>query len=382
MRLDIDAVATVPRMVQLDIAAATWTAPAAPPAALAALRGRRWIWIPELLVHIGERTAPAEGYGIALSEWWAFLRYLGAVAADVPGLAISPGWDSLDSHQKTILSDDWGVGFASMVATHGLRAVLICDTSFLLARLGPSVIRPKVVCKKNGAFKSPDFIAFDGQKFHIVEAKGTQSTERDRVGQLETAQEQKTNIEFVQPGSVGQTLAVASLIPKRGDGMVDVRVEDPPTMLDLPDSFLTRAWFGRGALASAFRCAGLGLLADYLADPRFDNWQIWADAVRWTRRAAKLQGVDLVGTSQVFSVLDREGKHRRVSAQIGVAPSVLESLERGGDINKAVDVWLESATYGEPKPGMGLSNVKPQQGFPLGTIAVAPNGLSLAFVEQ
>ena len=59
---------------------------------------------------LGKLTTPIHASGVSLSEHWAWIRYLQAVNGKKSHLTITRAFSGLDPHQKTILSDDFGVG--------------------------------------------------------------------------------------------------------------------------------------------------------------------------------------------------------------------------------------------------------------------------------
>ena len=67
---------------------------------------------PEMLLLLGQLTTPIYASGVSLSEHWAWIRYLKAVNCDESHLSITRAFSGLDPHQKTILSDDFGVGIS------------------------------------------------------------------------------------------------------------------------------------------------------------------------------------------------------------------------------------------------------------------------------
>jgi hypothetical protein len=62
-----------------------------------------------MLQLVGFLTTPAHSFGVSLSEYWAWVRYLHAIGS-ARDLQIAKAFTDLDSHQKTILSDDFGMG--------------------------------------------------------------------------------------------------------------------------------------------------------------------------------------------------------------------------------------------------------------------------------
>jgi len=81
-----------------------------PPPSFPSIPFKRSFNIPSVLLLLGNLTTPSFGDGVSLSEYWAWVRYLQAIAAQTD-LLVSAPFAALDAHQKTILSDDFGVAF-------------------------------------------------------------------------------------------------------------------------------------------------------------------------------------------------------------------------------------------------------------------------------
>lgn len=126
------------------------------------------------LLWIGILTAPPRYRGFDLSTFWAWLRYASAISDQHSGLRLKPIWTEIDTHQKTVMSDDFGMGFSChyLAEQHGIQA--FANTSYLLDTLvGVTNLRPS----RRGPAKSPDFIGIDAAGgLHILECKGTQSS--------------------------------------------------------------------------------------------------------------------------------------------------------------------------------------------------------------
>lgn len=146
---------------------------------------------------IGILTAPPRYRGFDLSTFWAWLRYASAVSEHHPDLRLKPIWSEIDAHQKTVMSDDFGMGFSChyLAEQHGLQ--VFANTAYLLDLL-PDVtaLHPS----KRGPAKSPDFIAVDDQgRLHVLECKGTQSSVKYLVSALESGIRQKNNFTNATP---------------------------------------------------------------------------------------------------------------------------------------------------------------------------------------
>lgn len=143
------------------------------------------------LLWIGILTAPPRYRGFDLSTFWAWLRYASAISERHSGLRLKPIWSEIDTHQKTVMSDDFGMGFSChyLAEQHGIQA--FANTSYLLDSLvGVTALRPS----KRGPAKSPDFVGIDSQgRLHVLECKGTQSSVQYLVDALESGIAQKNN---------------------------------------------------------------------------------------------------------------------------------------------------------------------------------------------
>ncbi|OQW85804.1 MAG: hypothetical protein BWK72_20385 [Rhodoferax ferrireducens] len=101
----------------------------------------------------------------------------------------------MDPHQKTILADDFGVGFTChyLVDQHGFED--FGDTNYVIKHMLKGKALLKKPPKKRGAAKSPDFIAVDGLgRLHVLECKGTQSSRTYLKKAMEKGRDQKLNI--------------------------------------------------------------------------------------------------------------------------------------------------------------------------------------------
>ena len=143
------------------------------------------------LLWIGVLTAPPRYRGFDLSTFWAWIRYASAISERHSDLRLKPIWSDIDAHQKTVMSDDFGMGFSChyLAEQHGIQA--FANTGYLLDSLvGVTTLRPS----KRGPAKSPDFIGIDAQgRLHILECKGTQSSIDYLLRALESGIEQKEN---------------------------------------------------------------------------------------------------------------------------------------------------------------------------------------------
>jgi hypothetical protein len=131
----------------------------------------------EVLLTIGLITAPPRASGFSLSEYWAWIRYACAISSE-PRLSLVAEYKDIDAHQKTILSDDFGMGFSVYWMWKRMNFSFICDGRYFVDRYlnhfgGMAAARTP---GKRGPTKCPDFVCWKpAGSFHVIECKGTQS---------------------------------------------------------------------------------------------------------------------------------------------------------------------------------------------------------------
>ena len=142
-----------------------------------------------LLLSIGLITTPPITNLVDISSTWALVRYIWAFEPRnsthfTQALRLSEEARRIDFHQKALLSDEIGVGFAHYLMTNYFNAINPADFS--------SVINdPNIELQQNGKAQ-PDYIFFNettGEKY-IVECKGTQTSRAESVHQLRRGMEQ------------------------------------------------------------------------------------------------------------------------------------------------------------------------------------------------
>src|SRR5579859_7602875 len=129
----------------------------------------------ELLHHLGQITTPPITELVDLSSTWAEIRYVWAFRPNFDGrfrraLRLNDAVKRLDFHQKTLLSDEFGVAFAAYYMDRFEQATDPVDV-FVAKRQGQFRLRG------NSRRSLPDYI-FTGPgqyRYFIVECKGTQS---------------------------------------------------------------------------------------------------------------------------------------------------------------------------------------------------------------
>jgi hypothetical protein len=124
---------------------------------------------------------------------WAWIRYMHAFDSS-PEFRLRKEWQDLDPHQKTILSDDLGMGITSLLLSELLNIHSYYDARRYLSILNPSAFR-KLGSAKRGASKCPDFIGEDvNGGFSVLECKGTQTSHSALVRAVSDGVAQKSNV--------------------------------------------------------------------------------------------------------------------------------------------------------------------------------------------
>lgn len=85
------------------------------------LAAARPLWQADMLsalVATAVLTSPPRYRPFHLSTYWAWLRYGAAISRAHSELRLRWLWHHIDPHQKTILSDDFGMGIPALSTAH------------------------------------------------------------------------------------------------------------------------------------------------------------------------------------------------------------------------------------------------------------------------
>lgn len=235
---------------------------------------------PAMLLMIGYLTTPTTSTGVSLSEFWAWVRYLSAITPD-PDLRLTNSFSELDAHQKTILSDDFGMGAPLLWLSERFDLDRIVDGQYFVEHLAPRLGATQQRTAKRGPNKTPDFVARDTTGvWHVIECKGTQSGSGYSARQLGDVGPppsggiaQKRSIIFPH-GHTGQRLVsglqigVPNGAPSRLT-IIDPAPEDPFRINDsdmaLADDAATRC-----VVSKVLRQSGFETAAETMASPHDD----------------------------------------------------------------------------------------------------------------
>jgi hypothetical protein len=201
------------RDVQITVNRTSWPADQTPPPPLLNLAGWTQISVLHTLIHTALWTRPPVIQGFHLSDYWAWLRY-GPALACTTDLRLCPEWKDVDPHQKTLLSDEFGVGATTSLLAVGLNCREFVDALYVLRTLMPGQFTLRRA-SKHGPSKSPDYIGTDDRdRFIILECKGTQSSRRSLVDAIARGIPQKQNLRSRRGTQIYLSLVGGLFIPQ------------------------------------------------------------------------------------------------------------------------------------------------------------------------
>ncbi|WP_233967293.1 hypothetical protein [Pectobacterium polaris] len=146
-----------------------------------------------MLIHTALWTRPPKLTGFNLSDFWAWLRYFPAFSKTSPDLRLRKEWKDIDPHQKTILSDEIGVGSTTFTLIDTLGFQGFIDAIYVLETLNLTHLLLKK--SKNGQGKTPDYIGLDNfGRIIALECKGTQNKIKDLHKAITKGIGQKVNL--------------------------------------------------------------------------------------------------------------------------------------------------------------------------------------------
>jgi hypothetical protein len=141
------------------------------------------------------------------------MRYRPAIDGG-PRLRLREEWGEIDPHQKTILSDDLGMGFTTYLFSLHLDFRSYADTVRYVRVVNPAGYE-LLSRSRNGQYKSPDFVALDGAgRVNVVECKGTQASRDTLLTAVGKGIPQKRNFGARAGYSFELALAAGLFIPQ------------------------------------------------------------------------------------------------------------------------------------------------------------------------
>jgi hypothetical protein len=197
------------------------------------LRGPKTVQIDlaAALLMLGSVTTPGGFSAASPARFWAWVRYYAAISTTAD-LRVTAPFADLDPHQKTILSDDFGVALSTMWLCQQLGGIRdIVDGRRFLIQYASLVPVPRRRNRQVGPSECPDYVVLDRSgKWHVLECKGTQlnTTYRDTNQMGATATSQKHGIQVQGRARGEQLVAGLFLASELREEPSELRVIDPP----------------------------------------------------------------------------------------------------------------------------------------------------------
>jgi hypothetical protein len=200
------------RSIEIEVDKKSWGTSTVP-TRIAQLAGKQKKNVISALIHTALWTRPPVTYGFHLSDFWACLRYYPAID-DTDDLRLRKTWSLIDPHQKTILSDELGVGFTTQLLIEKLGCKHFADTLYVVNSLHPGKFDFAKPAKK-GKNKSPDYIGFDSySSFYVLECKGSQSSKKSLIEAVNKGKAQKSNLTPLGKTKIKYSLVAGLFIPQ------------------------------------------------------------------------------------------------------------------------------------------------------------------------
>ncbi|MFP3042416.1 hypothetical protein LQZ19_11425 [Treponema primitia] len=201
------------KTINVKIENSSWIPPHTVPPKLYSLAktGRMDIDLDCCLLFFGILTKPPITRGFTLADCWAWLRYPPAFITGAD-LRFCSGWADIDSHQKTVASDELGVAFTTWALLSTLDFQYYADTNWVINKLKTVTTIKR---SKRGPSKTPDYIAYDlSGEMSVLECKGGQTNQKAIWGAIEGGKEQKSNVKSAGGKTFVHTLVAGMFIPQ------------------------------------------------------------------------------------------------------------------------------------------------------------------------
>jgi hypothetical protein len=304
----------VNRSTEIVIDSVSWFQGEVPPD-IAVLAGPRTMSVPLALLFTALSTRPPTVQGFYLADFWAWLRYAWAFDGS-PNLRLRREWESVDPHQKAVLSDELGVGFTTYLLSTGLGCSQFIDTLYFVNVLEPGSFSLTSSAKR-GPKKSPDYIARDGgSNYYVLECKGTQSNLKELAAAIGRGQKQKASLTPQGGTTVMHSLVAGLFIPSwKSSELSQITIADP-SWHEFEELLANRSTFDVNealvqiALAKSFALVGLPETANAFVTMRLDERGELPPPARGELRRRRRSG-----TQPLDIVFDTADLQRRADAQ-------------------------------------------------------------------
>ncbi len=200
--------------------------------------------------------------GFNLSDYWAWLRY--GESFDVSSeLKLKNEWKHVDPHQKTILSDELGVGSTTHILKKHLGFKSFVDTQYMMNVVMPNKFN-LVKKSKVGPSKAPDYIGRDKlNNLVALECKGTQNTISALNKSMDKGIVQKNNLAAINKKTLKLGLVGGLFIPQNNSKEKAIIIYKDPewdefeSMIESISKDMIVASIIQGSFAKQLALAGL-----------------------------------------------------------------------------------------------------------------------------
>lgn len=341
------------KKVKIEVDLTSWTAPNVPPSNLLKKNGDQDINILEVLAHVALRTGFPLSHGFSLNDTWAWFRYLPAISS-CDWLKLRSEWTELDSHQKTILSDDWGMGFSSSILSDSLGLLAVCPTNYVVSKL--SGLSFGSAGGKRGPKKSPDFIGVDSSlKLHIFECKGTQKDHASLRDQLSKGRVQKQNV-LTSSHIIGERIASGIFVPQ------DESKEDAYLLIQDPEFEIDLSTYNIKEIVSTIILGELGTSLHLIGMPKLANCIASGTAIDDKYKGRILQDIssldDITFKGNVYKCINQNYRYDNseliisdsevygIEFKAGFTEELFKELLTPGDYSNLIDSYIKRMEQG------------------------------------
>lgn len=182
--------------------------------------------VADLLLSLGKITTPRVQNIVDLSNLWAYFRYTWAFDPDLGfgNMRLSEDAWEIDFHQKTLMSDDMGVGFTAFLMENYYNAPSSTDVEVALRNQ-----RIPRLQRQSPRSPLPDYLFQDIQgNYYVVECKGTRQSRKPMLKQIRRGLEQVPSLIFPS-GQQPVRLVIGARLSKQA---IEVYIVDPPASKD------------------------------------------------------------------------------------------------------------------------------------------------------
>jgi hypothetical protein len=206
----------VERKIEIRVDTSTWTQSPVPKPLQSVNGTTVAVSMLDVLLSLAVWTRPPTVYGFSLSDCWAWMRYLPALAAQ-PALGLRGEWTPLDPYHKTVLSGDFGVGFSTFLLSSLLGFNDYADTLRVVKITHSEKFDLSREARRRGSAKSPDYIASDAAgHFSVLECKGGQTSRAGLLSSMARGVEQKENVTTLGGTQLLHSLVAGVYVPQWG----------------------------------------------------------------------------------------------------------------------------------------------------------------------